>query len=388
MPTGAQDEWHSVFEPKVIDTASAAGERLEDYRAVVCLDVARLTDEFTKRLEVYVRQGGGLWWVLGERSDTAFFNDKLYAQGKGPAPLPLGEPVGDAGNQEQYVSIHPPAQDHPATRLLADTQRLDMDRGKIYRRHRFKTDAAGKVPVLLKTDAGEPVAVENRVGRGRAIVQTVPMNVRWSDVPLRQAFVVMVHEWLWYLCEPAFTQWNLEAGQVLAAAWPLEGPSPPASAEVVTPAGITQPLPLVADRGRVSCRFADTLLAGDYTLKLGDARSGVRSLPFQVRRDVRESDLAPLSVTDTQVLAMAAGARFVGDPLADTPRGNRTPKIEPIWTWLLVAILVFMFVELVLAGWMTRRRWVRSEPVAMGEAHVARPTAAGGPRERERIVAG
>lgn len=388
-PGGAEEGWRSVFAPKVVDVAGAAAVRLEDYRAVVCTGVARLPDDLLGRLEAFVRQGGGLWWVLGEQSDPSYFNEKLFAAGKGLSPLGVGEPIGDAGDREQAVLINPPSPDHPATRLLADTQRLDADKGRIHRRHPFRADPqAAKVVVLLKSDAGDGLAIENRFGRGRVIVQAVPMNVHWSNMPLCQAFVVMVHEWLWYLAEPTFGQWNIEPGQMLALSLPVKDGQVPASAEVETPAGLTERIVPVTSNERAACRFADTLLPGEYILAVADGRGGRQSWPFHVRRDVRESDLTALSVSGRQALAVGAGARFVDDPLVDTPQGTRTPRVEPVWSLLLAAIVAFMVVELLLAGRMTRRRWVAAKAVTMGDAHMSAPRAAGHARKREKTLAG
>ena len=240
---------------------------------------------------------------------------------------------------------------------------------------------------MLKTDGGDALAIEHRLGQGRVIVQAVPLNVHWSNLPLCQAFVVMVHEWLWYLAESGFGRWNLEPGQAFTLSLPNE-PAPPTSVDVTTPAGTTDRLvPLTRD-GQAFCRFTDTLLPGDYSLQAGDAQGGRRSWPFHVRRDVRESDLTPLTTTDRQVLTSVADARFVNDPLVDTPQATRTPKVEPMWSLLLGAIMVLMLLELMLAGRMTRRRWTSAEPVAMGEARMAEQASAVRTRKREGSLAG
>jgi hypothetical protein len=287
------------------------------------------------------------------------------------------------------VLVNPPSAEHPATRLLADTQRLDADRGRIYRHHRFRIDAqAAKVSVLLKTDGGDPLAIEQRLGQGRVVVQAVPLNVRWSNVPLCQAFVVMVHEWLWYLAEPAFGRWNLEPGQTFTLSLPGEPSAMPESMDVTTPVGTTDRIvPLVKDGGAV-CRYAETLLPGSYSVVLNDAKGGKQTWPFHVRRDVRESDLTSLTVTDRQALAAGANARFVNDPLVDTPQGTRTPKVEPVWSLLLAAIVVLMLLELLLAGRMTRRRWVAAEPVAMGDARMVVPGSVVRTRKKEGSLVG
>ena len=106
--------------------------------------------------------------------------------------------------------------EHPATVLLSDTQRLDIDRAKIFQRFPFASaPSQGQVPVLLQSGTGEALVVEGLLGRGRVIVQSIPMGIRWSSLPLTQAYVPMVHEWLWYLMQPTAVSLNLQPGEPL-----------------------------------------------------------------------------------------------------------------------------------------------------------------------------
>ena len=74
------------------------------------------------------------------------------------------------------------------SRRVADTERLDIERVRIYRRHRFsREDDIRDVSVVLRTAQGSPLAVEKTFDRGRVIVQTVPLGVQWSNLPLCQA---------------------------------------------------------------------------------------------------------------------------------------------------------------------------------------------------------
>jgi len=357
-------DWQSVFAPTVVDVADVPSQRLRDYRCVVAVNISRVPGYVTHALADFVRRGGGLWLALDDMTDRAFFNETFFAAGKGLSPLPIGQAIGDAEDREQFERVRPPSPDHAATRLLADTQRLDLDRGRIYRRYPFDTSKGGReVSVLLETDPGSPLAVENLYGRGRVIVQAVPLGVDWSNLPLCQAFVVMVHEWLWYLTEPSMTRWNLDAGEVLIASFARDRFEP--AAEIATPGGTTIEVTPGVQDDRLVYRFGQTLAPGRYALIVKDRQAGPQVFPFHVRRDTRESDLTPLSKEDTQALTVAAGLRFVSDPLADTRASERVPRVKPIWAWLLMALVVLMLIELVFAGLLTRRRWGRTPALAM-----------------------
>ena len=56
-------------------------------------NVDRLDQSAIDALEQYVRDGGGVAFFLGERSDSRFINDALYRDGKGLFPLPLAGPA-------------------------------------------------------------------------------------------------------------------------------------------------------------------------------------------------------------------------------------------------------------------------------------------------------
>ena len=212
----------SVFRPKLVNYEHLRAEELSAFQCVVLADVPRLPADLVQKLARYVNSGGGLWIALGEQTDVAAFNQAFFEQNAGLSPLPLREPAGDADDHDKAIALVPPSADHPATALLADTHRLDIDRVRIYRRHQFDADTGSSVTVLLRAEGGAPVAVERDLGRGRVIVMAIPLGLAWSNLPLSHSYVVMVHEWLWYLTEPGLVKRNLQAGEVLQAGAPVE----------------------------------------------------------------------------------------------------------------------------------------------------------------------
>ena len=225
----------SVFKPTLIDYQHLRGTDLSSFQCVVLANVPRLPAEEIQRLVRYVNSGGGLWVALGEQTDIPAFNKGFFEQSAGLSPLPLLQPIGDADDREKSMSLSPPAADHPATALLADTQRLDIDRARIYRRHQFDSYVGNSIAVLLRVQGGAPLAAEKSLGRGRVIVQGIPLGLAWGNLPLCQAYLVMVREWLWYLTEPGLIKRNLQAGEPVHVTQPLNSSKGRASLE--TPSG-------------------------------------------------------------------------------------------------------------------------------------------------------
>jgi hypothetical protein len=113
-------------------------------------------------------------------------------------------------------------------------------------------------PSSCAPKAAPPLVVEKTTGRGRVIVQAVPLNVSWSNLPLCQSFVVMVHEWLWYLTESGMVRRNLQPGEPLQVSTPLDSGN--GGATVDTPgSGLAQVVGR-EEQGRMIFRYAKTLV--------------------------------------------------------------------------------------------------------------------------------
>ena len=215
------------------------------------------------------------------------------------------------------------------------------------------------VSILLQAQGGEPVVVERKLGRGRVLVQGVPLGVAWSTLPLCQAYVAMLHEWLWYLSEPGLPKRNLIVGESIVEAAAGQNNTAQITLPDARKAEVTAaPGPLGAQ-----FQFSGTRLPGQYTLrKKADAMSR-----FFVQRNPQESDLRPLTEQDRQQLVSSKFFRMNAgvDSIASAPRMEAPPK-HPLEGWLLGLLAAVFVGEIALAGWMTHRRNLRVQPVTMG----------------------
>ena len=354
----AQEGWHSVFLPRRVTSEMLATTRLGDYRAVVMTCPATLPARVAEKLREFVFHGGGLWIALGGDIDRDAFNAVWHDEGGGLCPLPLAGPV--AGGDQSAENIHPPSPDHPATAQLADTQRLDIDQVRIRRRERFGPCIAGqKVSTLLETGTGEPLAIENYVGRGRIIVQAFPLGVDGSNLALTKAYVVMVHDWLAYLTQPAATRFNLSSGGPIefTSGGTLYGVDLQDSDVRIVLPDETDARPAVIETDTEKrYRFDRTTLPGLYGVCFSQKDRTLLELPFQVARDAKESTLVALTAQERAALSDAAGVRFgqgANDRELTTPN---VPIQKPAWTVLLLSLVVLLLAELVLAGRVARAR--------------------------------
>ena len=357
----AEAGWRSVFDPTVVEPAAVATNNLSAFRCVIVADSGPLPAPAMEALEAYVERGGGLWLALGAKTEATAFNDRWYRGGTGLAPQRWEAPVGDPDDREHFVSVRAASEAHPATALLSDFQRLDLDRARVYRRHRFDPATGRDVPVLLQAQGGDPVVVERKHGRGRVIVQGVPLGVAWSTLPLCQAYVAMLHEWLWYLSEPGLPRRNLAVGEAIQQAAARDA----AVADLVLPDARTVAVSAAETPAGRLYRFTGTRLPGRYDLRLPVAGKSGGALPFLVRRDPAESDLAEWTAADREAWAGAKAFRWEGRWDAGGTGAEAAAPRHPLEGWLLGALPFVLLAEIAVAGWTQHRRNRRPAPVAM-----------------------
>ncbi len=352
---GPLDE-RSVYTPRSIDPGDLSFMELSDQHAVVIPNFQLLSQEAVERLEEFVNRGGGLWIALGPRTDAQRFNQFFFAEGNGLAPLAIDRisEHTDSEGETSGIGINPFQREHPAIAHLTDSQKLDTGDITVETCWRFRPAPEGReTSVLLSLTDGEPLAVEKYYGRGRVIVQAIPLRMQWSDLAQSQAFVVMTQDWMSYLTGPRAVQHNLAPGEPIVVERPVEGLQ---SAILNTPQGDEVELTPSVREGRIVFQSGRTALPGDYTLEFGTAGE---TIPFHVRRDEAESNLTGLSADERKLFAELTGLRQ--DRTADGFRG--TTQSEPVWPLFLMLLIGLMAGELILSGIISRERF-GSHPIA------------------------
>lgn len=346
---GERVDQSSVFVPTVIDLTQFAHMDLSSYHAVIIPQVTELNADQLRNLQEYVEEGGGLWLAAGPRTDLDQFNALLFNESQGLSPWPLDRILDETEDSSRRVTLNPQLSQHPAVRLLADQKKLDTAEIGVHRRFRFlPPDDDLDISVLLSLSNGEAVAIEQSVGRGRVIVQGVPLRWEWSELVRSEAFVVLVEEWLTYLTEARITRHNLAPGEPLSLAVQDVGVS---QATLRLPTGAEVELTADLVHQAHVFRTSRTLLPGDYGLEVG--LSGDEIL-FHVHRDHRESDLRPLTSDQQRQLAELLSQPVVVDSQREI---TLAATANPLWPLLWLCLILLMVLELWLSHRMSRSRF-------------------------------
>lgn len=347
-------DWHSIYRPTFIASSALPEANLAAYRAIVVTNLSNWEEDTTGKVADFVRAGGGLWLALGDRIERGSFNRTFFDDGDGLCPLSLESLHESQGLDEEGGLIHPPDQEHPATAQLGNVTQLDIDEARVLVRWQFapRIEDGGTTDVLLETGSGNPLAIENYWGKGRVIVQSFPLGLEWSNLPRLKSYVVMVTDWLDYLTAPSSLRFNLAPGNPLVAVLPSAADA--SSVKLLLPAGNT--VELISERQDDSqiVRYWQTQLPGTYCVRYEQAGRENRIF-YQVARDRAESQLT--FIDDQQRKLLSNAGLIYGDKLVvEHAAKNEVTEREPVWSTLLICVIVFFALELILSSWLTGYR--------------------------------
>jgi hypothetical protein len=320
--------------------------------AIVLNDAPFPPGEAGRRLEAWVRDGGGLLAVLGPRSASAGW-------GEGSALMP-GTP-GRVIDRSSGGALGTIEYSHPVFEVFRAPRSGDLSAARFFR-YRSLALADSTTRVLARFDDGAPALVEANAGRGRVVVWTSTLDNFWTDLPLQPTFLPFLHQLTRHTAGFAEPSPWFTAGQVLDV---LGGPSGEVadSALAAQAVGATVPaapqagdvVAIAPSGGRTSVTETGLLVLreqGFYQVRGAGTRP---DFAVAVNLDLAESDL---QVMDPRELVAAV------EPRGDAARTTTTLTIRPedrerrqsLWWYLLIGAFALLATETVLSNRLSRRR--------------------------------
>ena len=320
-----------------------------EHRSVVILnDVTKLPTETNDLLKRFVDQGGGL--LVAASGDYT-----PWGGGQSPLlPGRLGAPVDrttGVGGMLGFLDYS-----HEVLELFKDPRGGNFTDAH-FLRYRTLTPAPTD-RVLARFDDGGVAMVERRVGSGRVIAWTSPLDDSWSiDFPKAKLFLPLMHQIVRYLAQYTEPTTSYTVGHLLDVSVPVgaivrEGtagdtqqPVRKASGVVVAPSGQQT---TIGEGGAPSVELAEQ---GFYTVRM-QGTGTVRPFVAAVNLDPAESELAPLE--PTSFVASVTGQAAVTAAGQSLEHPDLTPadveRKQYVWWFLLVAGALALLGEAVLAN--------------------------------------
>ena len=379
-PAGASESAASQVLATVRNTVAGAGAPLRSFDVIVLAGVPSLSASEVSALRKHVEAGGGLL-AFPSASGLAGLN-ALAGPGDG-AVWHLRSADRRQAPLERAWSLDPVSIAHPALSMFRSADASDLGAAKFTRTVALDIGPEGSVSGLpARTDTtpganrsravlrfadGKPAMLESSIGDGRAILCAFPAGVSGGDLPLKAAYVPLVHQLVAYLAsaqieprmvivgQPTTLRFGIETGERRYSVALLS-----ADAETRVDSVVAEGLRAAPGPDSVLLRCPAPEMSGLYTVSAG---TGPLSAPspserldaFAANLDPRETDLASARQDLIRAHTGAIPIAFADetDDLARLVRTSRSGK--ELWPTLLISALALMVVETYLARAFGRR---------------------------------
>ena len=256
----------------------------------------------------------------------------------GLATLPVEE--GRPANYAMWAEID---FQHPLFAAFADPRFSDFTKIHFWNYRRLDLAGVPGVRVLAKFDRGDPALVEVPMGRGRVVISASGWTTADSQLAVSSKFVPLLYallEWSGVLAAPGGASVVGEPLAIAAAAGETVTVARPGGNAVALAAGATS--------------FAETTVPGVYRVTVGG-----RTEERAVNLDPAESRTAPMAADEWERLG-APVARAKAPVAAEAGRrtalrGAEAESQQKLWRWFVIATLLLLLGETVLAGRTLRR---------------------------------
>lgn len=371
----ASDPGEGEQEPaKVVAESGFAGLKLDGYDCVFLAGLRQVTPDDAARLYAYLQRGGGLVVFLGDQVQVENYNKLLTglsSEGRPVLPASLVARMGP-----DAYALDPLDYKHPLVSPFRGQQQAGLLTTRVNTYIRTQPLAGRAARVALALANGDPLIVEQPVGRGRTVLVATAADATWSNWPLRKSYVPLVQEILHLAVRQPKRDDNVLVGQPLDVL--VHSRQNQARVRVRSPARQVDGKHIEAD-----C-VARLVPDGDYgrwqypdsgpTGGASTDRSGIYTLAFAspvdeqhvfaVNIDPRtvdtsESNLAPVDAESLERRIWGGGSSSGASSVVrqDFAHGEFATSggDGPSHTVLLVAALALLLIETVLACYFGRR---------------------------------
>jgi hypothetical protein len=267
----------------MIDAAEFGSTQLSRFSCIFLCNVAGIDAADSARLHGYVEAGGGLVISLGDLAQAAGYRALSQSENSPIMPDAPAEVVERDRTTDSPVRFAPGDYAHPVIRPFAGNPESGLLTTEIDRYWRLKppTDAAANV--VLSYSTGDPAIVERRVGDGRVLLVTTPLDDTWSNWALWPSFVPIVHELTRAATAGRTASQAKLVGDPLIVSLPAEDFG--RTVELRSPAGAVSELRKTARPDGTWTATATTETAGVYVMSFGTPAPSVQSFAVNVSPD-------------------------------------------------------------------------------------------------------
>ena len=349
-PLAGLADVRSPIHPLVITADRLQGEKLSDYRAVFLVNLTHISQPVAAELKQYVRSGGGLVIFAGDKADVRTYNEMLAdpadAVSGGLMPAEFGEKIGDADDRTRFRTISSVDYTH---RLLARFKGEGIFSDvRVYQNILAKV-AGRSASALIALSDGSPFLIENTYQNGKVLMFTVSANADWSNFPIRQSYLPLLHETTYYLSRMESGKDSYLVGSPVRFSF-NETPTL-VQMEVTDPGGKVYKVDSQVMPKSNAAAFTLTSRPGVYSWKAEKTEHGDGA--FAVNPDTRESDLQQADDATANGACKAEKVFVVAslDEMYETIK--RLREGLPLVDYFFLVVLAIAIFECFFSNWLT-----------------------------------
>ena len=342
---------------------------LSKYKVIFLCNVDAFSEDRMNALEQWVKDGGGLVIMPGNRVRASEFNSAFYNDGKGLSPIRLKGVAGDA-TKATWVNATVADPNHPAAKPIEYVQSTGLSIGVVsifsWWNCEIPTDEMKQATsiILQLTDKDQtPLMCEREFGRGRVVTFSVPVDGDWSNWNSLPALYVLYP----LLADlPIHLMGNSNESFVVPVGGSIEFPVELSRYE--TEVALTDPAdektsstakPIDdSEKAKQSllyqANFSELLDRGFYRMSLKNKSGETDDVLFAVNVDAGESDLKRLSTDSLNPSFFGENTQVVN--IAKVAEISVSNPENEIWFRLLIVLLCILGAEQFLGWWFGRKR--------------------------------
>jgi len=341
--------------------------QLDNYDAIILANVPDCSEAVLRSFEQYLRRGGGLMIFPGARVNVPFYNEQFGTRFNF-LPASLGAARGQADQDEKFFTLQQKDYQHSIVSIWNDPASGTLGSAHFYRAFELKPapskvrpaqssadakqEEAGVPQVILTYADGSPAVMERTWGLGRVVLFSSTADTAWNDLPVRLAFVPLVHRTLGSIVQRQDEGLNIRVGEKFVRR---------VNPEVLEKdALIFKPRQVDALRdmrrielvgGWPALQYDQTDLSGVYDVKVADPPL---SLKFAAQPDATESSLEEISAAQRTTL------KTVANIIDWTPNTSLRGLVQKdrsgveFWLPIIVIVLLLALLETFLGQWFSR----------------------------------
>jgi hypothetical protein len=322
---------------KKTDSQNLASIDFRDYDLVILSGPASTGSAETRRLFEFVDAGGGLLFILGEKTDRGYFNREFGQKLKVEMSSPVPEYISGAG----YFTLERLDYGHPIFEPFAEMHKNEMPILKFYGLANMRGNP--EEHNLGYFSNGNPALIEAGFGLGKIIILGSPILPRFTDLAGHSFFVPFIIRTAEYLATDvsSYDGGNIIGQNIIRTV--SDKTSLQSVIEMITPENRIFQLTGIQKPGQVAfdCRPVD--IPGIYQLVSGNH-------PIDIFAANLSPDEGNLQAASPEQLAASLGIK----QYKTIPFNSNTDKFisearygRELWQIFLWAVVILLVVEMI-----------------------------------------